>query len=271
MGFILLLLRIAAILFLTCSLQIPSTASSKRAVTPRQVEAQPPDAQSINAGPQQPVTPPNSASKTATQIPEQPQRRLSVPEFSVVIDPAHGGSDAGARIASNRLEKDLALLLAKRLRQELQTRHIAAVLLRDNDSDRSFDQRAVAVNLARPAVFVTLHAEPGSMIRIYTAAPSRISDPDRDRSSFLPWENAQAAFQNESQILARTAVSAIEKRELSASVQPSFVEPLHSIAAPAIAVEAPADKKGFKISPDLIAGALADAIAIRKITAGPRP
>jgi hypothetical protein len=54
-------------------------------------------------------------------------------------------------------------------------------------------------------------------------------------------------------------------------VQPSFLEPLHSIAAPAIAVEAPADKKGFKISPDLIAGALADAIAIQKISAGPRP
>jgi hypothetical protein len=54
-------------------------------------------------------------------------------------------------------------------------------------------------------------------------------------------------------------------------VQPSFVEPLHSIAAPAIAVEVPADKKGFKISPDLIAGALADAIAIRRIGAGVRP
>jgi N-acetylmuramoyl-L-alanine amidase len=188
-----------------------------------------------------------------------------------VIDPAHGGNDAGARIAPNRLEKDLTLLLARRLRQELQTRHIAVTLLRDSDSDPSFDQRAVAANLDRPSVFVTLHAEPGSTIRIYTAASNHISDSGRDRGSFLPWEDAQAAFQNESRTLAIIAASAIEKRELGAVVQPSFVEPLHSIAAPAIAVEVPADKKGFKISPDLIAGALADAIAIRRIGAGVRP
>ena len=264
-------LRIAVILFLASSLQIPSTASSERALSPRQLGVQSSDAPPSNAGLQQPVIPPSLAAKPAAQIPGQAPRHLSVPEFSVVIDPAHGGSDAGARIAPNRLEKDLTLILAKRLRQELQTRHIAAILLRDSDSDRSFDQRAVAVNLARPAVFVTLHAEPGSMIRIYTAATNQISDRDQDRSSFLPWESAQAAFQNESQILARTAVSAIEKRELPALVQPSFVEPLHSIAAPAIAVEVPADKKGFKISPDLISGSLADAISIRKITAGTRP
>lgn len=192
-------------------------------------------------------------------------------EFSVVIDPAHGGNDAGARIAPNRLEKDLTLLLAKKLRQELQTRHIAATLLRENDSDPSFDQRAIAVNLARASVFVTLHAEPGSVIRIYTAASNQMSQPDRDRSTFLPWDNAQAAFQDESRILATTAASAIENRELPALIQPSFLEPLHSIAAPAIAVEAPADKKGFKVSPELIAGALADAIAIRKISTGARP
>lgn len=188
-----------------------------------------------------------------------------------MIDPAHGGNDAGARIAPNRLEKDLTLLLAKKLRQELQTRHIAVILVRDNDSDHSFDQRAAAVNLARPSVFVTLHAEPGSTIRIYTAAANQLSDSDRDRSGFLLWESAQATFQNASQSLAATIASAIEKRELPALIQPSFLEPLHSIAAPAIAVEAPAAKQGFKISPDLIAGALADAIAIRKISVGAKP
>jgi N-acetylmuramoyl-L-alanine amidase len=219
----------------------------------------------------QTAVPFDGAPKAPAQTPQQTIHHPSPPEFSVVIDPAHGGTDPGARIAANRLEKDLTLLLAKKLRQELQTRHIAVILLRDSDSDPSFDQRAAAVNLARPSVFITLHAEPGSAIHIYTAASYRLSDSDRDRAGFLPWDNAQAAFQNASQILATTVASSIERRELAALVQPSFLEPLHSIAAPAIAVEAPADKKGFKISPDLIAGALADAIAIQKISAGPRP
>jgi len=51
-------------------------------------------------------------------------------------------------------------------------------------------------------------------------------------------------------------------------VHPAFVQPLHSIAAPAIAVEAPADVKGLKISQEQIAGALAEAIVARKSNAG---
>jgi len=263
-------LQLFLTLFLICSLQLPSTASS--AGSESSIQVQPPAAPPSAAGPAgQSALPPDAPPKAPVRAPRQTTRRPWAPELSVKIDPAHGGNDAGARIAPNRLEKDLTLLLAKKLRQELQTRRIAVTLLRDNDSDPSSDQRAAAVNLARPSVFVTLHAEPGSTIRIYTAASNQLSDSDRDRSGFLPWDNAQAAFQNASQILAATVSSVIEKRELAALVQPSFVEPLQSIAAPAIAVEAPADKKGFKISPDLIAGALADAIAIRKITAGARP
>jgi N-acetylmuramoyl-L-alanine amidase len=174
----------------------------------------------------------------------------------------------GARISPNMLEKDLTLLLARKLRQELQTRHVAVSLLRDSDSNPSSDQRVASVNLAKPAVFVTLHAEPGSIIRIYTAASNLTSPPERDRTSFLPWKSAQGAFQNESEILASTAAVAIGKRELRALIQPTFLEPLHSIAAPAIAVEVPASKKGFNISADLLAGALADAIAIRKMSSG---
>ncbi len=248
-------------------LQLSSTASGGRTAPPFQIELHPAN-QAPNAT--SPASPDSSGGvpKPSTHAPEQTPRRPSSPTFSVVIDPAHGGSDSGARIAPHVLEKDLTLLLARKLRQELQARHIAASLLRDNDSNLTFDQRAVAVNLARPAIFVTLHAEPGSVIRIYTAASNLIRPPERDRTGFLPFENAQGAFQNESGVLASTAAAAVEKRELTALILPSFVEPLHSIAAPAIAVEAPASKKGFKISADLLAGALADAIAIRKMSSG---
>lgn len=205
------------------------------------------------------------------QAPAPPPRRPAVSPFSVIIDPAHGGSDTGARIAPNLLEKDLTLLLARKLRQELQARQIAVRLLRDSDSDVSFDQRVATVNLVRPTVFVALHVEPASVIRIYTPALNLTPDSGRDRTTFLSWETAQSSFQNESGILARTTATAIQRRELIALVQPSFLEPLHSIAAPAIAIEAPVNKKGFKISADLISGALADAIAIRKMSGGATP
>jgi N-acetylmuramoyl-L-alanine amidase len=186
----------------------------------------------------------------------------------VVIDPGHGGKETGSRISPNLLEKDVTLSLARRLRQELQSRHIAVSMLRDTDIDLSLDQRAVAANLLRPAVFISLHAEPGTILRIYTPALPVASDSTTDRSSFLPWQSAQAAFSADSNALAIAAAQAIGKRQLAAQVRPAFLQPLHSIAAAAIALEAPAESKGLRIPEDQIAGALADAIAARKQAGG---
>lgn len=188
--------------------------------------------------------------------------------FLVVIDAAHGGSDTGARITPNLPEKDITLSLARRLRQELQARHIATEMVRDSDVDVALDRRAVMTNLARPAIFVSLHAEPASTLRIYTPAlPSAPTGPT-DRGGFLLWQSAQGAFAGDSRSLASAVAGSMAKRELTTQVFAAFVQPLHSIAAPAIAVEAPADKHGLKISEELIAGALAEAFAVRKLSAG---
>ena len=192
----------------------------------------------------------------------------SIPAFLVVIDAAHGGSDTGARVTPNLPEKEITLSLARRLRQELQSRHIACDLLRDSDTDIALDQRALSANLARASIFVSLHAEPGSNLRIYTAALPSPPTGAMDRNGFLPWPSAQGAFTAESTLLAAAVADSMKKRDLAVQVHPAFVQPLHSIAAPAIAVEAPADSKGLKVSEDSIAGALADAIAARKQNAG---
>ena len=197
-----------------------------------------------------------------------PVRRPATAAFVIVIDPGHGGSDTGARITPNLAEKEITLSLARKLRQELQTRHIAVSMLRDSDSDVSLEQRAVAANLAHPSVFVSLHAEPGDSLRIYTPVlPAALNIP-LERNSFLPWQSAQGAYSAESGSLASAAAVAMDKRKLNAQVRPAFLEPLHSIAAPAIAVEVPADSKGIRIPEDRVAGALADAIAERKPAGG---
>ena len=218
-----------------------------------------------------PATQPVSTPTTPASVPATKSVNSnvnSIPTFLVVIDPAHGGSDTGARITPNLPEKDITLSLARKLRQELQSRHIASDLLRDSDTDLALDQRAVLANLARPSIFISLHAEPGSSLRIYTSTLPSAPEGVIDRHGFLPWQSAQGAFTAESASLAAAVAEAMEKRELGAQVRPAFVQPLHSIAAPAIAVEAPADKKGLKISEDLVAGAVAEAVAVRKLNAG---
>jgi N-acetylmuramoyl-L-alanine amidase len=199
---------------------------------------------------------------------QQVRPRLEPPSFSVVIDPGHGGKDVGARIAPNVLEKNLTLALARRLRQELQTRHIAVTLLRDGDADVPLEQRVAMTNLARPSLCVTLHVEPGTILRIYTAAAAGSSVGIVDRNGFLPWQTAQGAFLNESNAFAAAAAESMAKREITTQVRATFLQPMHSIAAPAIALEAPANNKGLRISEELIAGALADAIAVRKLSGG---
>jgi N-acetylmuramoyl-L-alanine amidase len=197
-----------------------------------------------------------------------PTRRPATPAFVVVIDPGHGGTDTGARITPNLPEKEITLSLARKLRQELQARHVAVSMLRDSDSDITLEQRVIAANLARPSVLVSLHAEPGDSLRIYTPVLPAASDAPLERGSFLPWQSAQGAFSAESSSLASAAVAALDKRKMSAQVRPAFLQPLHSVAAPAIAVEVPADAKGTKIPEDRIADALAEAIAQRKPAAG---
>ena len=200
-----------------------------------------------------------------------PVRRAATATFVVVIDPGHGGSDTGARITPNLPEKEITLSLARKLRQELQTRHIAVSMLRDSDSDVTLEQRVAAANLARPSVFVSLHAEPGDSLRIYTPVLPAASSTALERSSFLPWQSAQGAYSADSGSLASAAAGALDKRKLNAQVRPAFLQPLHSIAAPAIAVEVPADSKGIRIPEDRVAGAIADAIAERKPAGGGMP
>ena len=220
------------------------------------------------ATPQEPVQSPSMGESVSPGVSAPPVRRPQTPIFLVVIDPGHGGSDTGARITPNLPEKAITLSLARKLRQELQARHVAVTMLRDSDADLTLEQRVAAANLARPTIFISLHAEPGVSLRVFSPVLPASSNVVLQKNAFLPWQSAQGAFAAESGALASAAADALGKRKMSAQVRPAFLQPLHSIAAPAIAIEAPADANGLKISEDQLAGALAEAIAGRKPSTG---
>src|SRR5215470_16697653 len=54
------------------------------------------------------------------------QAQPAPPRYMVMIDPAHGGSDAGAALNPAMPEKDVTLAFARRLRLELNKRDIEA-------------------------------------------------------------------------------------------------------------------------------------------------
>ncbi len=78
---------------------------------------------------------------------------------TIVIDPGHGGEDAGARGPGGTLEKDVTLTVARRLQAALESRlGVRVVLTRKGDESVRLDERAARANNHKADVFVSLHA-----------------------------------------------------------------------------------------------------------------
>lgn len=220
----------------------------------------------VAAAPPPPPPPPAATAPTPPQAPApaaQP-KPPSTPRFLVVIDPAHGGSDSGAAITPSLVEKDVVLALARRVQRELTNRGIASAMLRYSDATVSLDQRAVATNAARPALYVTLHAaNTGRGVHVFT---SLLPAENVQRNGFLPWDTAQAAFLDLSGVAAGSVAAELENRKLQNTTLLAPLRPMNNIAAPAIAIEiAPPDDKVDNIaSPEyqeLVAQSIAAGVA----------
>jgi N-acetylmuramoyl-L-alanine amidase len=77
---------------------------------------------------------------------------------TVVIDPGHGGNDPGAiGRRSHTKEKEMALVLAKKLRGALQQAGLKVVMTRDSDLFISLSKRANIANRSGADLFVSVH------------------------------------------------------------------------------------------------------------------
>ena len=110
-----------------------------------------------------PVPAPNAPSGPASvdPLPVDP-----LPDFAtgsalrvVVVDPGHGGDDAGSRGPDGALEKDITLGVAQRLRAVLESRlGLRVILTRERDATVDLDARAAIANNNGADLFISLHA-----------------------------------------------------------------------------------------------------------------
>lgn len=75
----------------------------------------------------------------------------------VVIDPGHGGYDSGTEIGAPLLEKDLALQISLRLKDELERRGVHAILTRTGDYFVTLGGRTAFANQAGADLFISIH------------------------------------------------------------------------------------------------------------------
>ena len=113
-------------------------------------------------------------------IPPPPASAPQVPAAPVIVlDPAHGGADTGARGPDGVVEKDLVLQIVRTMRPELERRGYRVITTRNDDSNPSYDDRAGIANAYPGAVFVSIHisstGKPGTVRAYY----DRFGSPDR--------------------------------------------------------------------------------------------
>jgi N-acetylmuramoyl-L-alanine amidase len=170
----------------------------------------------------------------------------------IVLDPAHGGTDAGAR-GEAVAEKDIVLQIARSARAALERQGYRVVMTRNDDSNPSYDDRAAMANGYRDAIFVSLHvASTGTprTVRTYSMLFAAPADPLGAAAgggsaragppvALVSWAEAQRAYVAASRRLAdliqgEFAQAFAGSPSNSESVP---VRALRSVTGPAVAVE----------------------------------
>jgi len=214
------------------------------------------------APPSPATAPPTSATTpavTAQTPPTPPRAGLNI----VVLDPAHGGTDLGARGTGGIHESDIVLEFAAQVRTALESQGFQVLQTRQGNANPSFDDRSAMANAQRGAIFVTLHiastGTPGTA-RVYVMNDMA---PAADATGLIPWDRAQAPFVSLSRKLGDQVQLLLAQRFKGspASAQAASVRQLRTTAAPAIAVEVSSVTVEDRAQLDHMAPGVADAIA----------
>lgn len=182
---------------------------------------------------------------------------------TIMIDPAHGGTDLGALLPGGLAEKDVTLEIARSLRNALAARLGARVLLtRESDMLLTPARRAEIANEAGADLFVSIHLEgegaiKGGGFRLFAESP--VATPgegggvpvvlpgDGDGIELKPWRSAQSAVVGSSIAFAQAVADALKRSfpQAPVLVRTGGMSVLEPILCPAIVVEsAPAARSG---------------------------
>jgi len=210
---------------------------------------------------QTPSAGPASASTTAP--PSGQNLATARPGLNIVVlDPAHGGTDPGARGSAGIREADIVLELAAQVRHGLESQGFQVLQTRSGNENPSFDDRSALANAQTGAVFVSLHVSSTGLsgtVRVYTMADM---PPPSTTGGLIPWDQAQASYLSLSRKLGDTVQGELTQRFKGSpmNVQSAYIRQLRTTAAPAIAVELSSVAMEDKADLDRMLPGVADAI-----------
>ena len=208
--------------------------------------------------------PPRQNTSPPTNIPQVPQSSPTEEPLTltVVLDPAHGGADFGARGPTGLAESDVVLDFARAARIALEAQRLRVLLTREGNQDPTFDARSAMINGLANAIFISLHVSSsgplGTARTYYYVFPSNVtpavnptagappqtaraqaSGAQPTRTSLIQWDEAQRSSVDSSRQLAFLVQTVLVQRFKDSPDAPiaAPVRQLRTIAAPAIAIE----------------------------------
>ncbi|UII22684.1 N-acetylmuramoyl-L-alanine amidase family protein [Fulvivirga ligni] len=114
-------------------------------------------------------------------------------EKLVVIDPGHGGADAGARL-DEIAEKDLTLAIAEKLQKFNSDTRIKIVLSRNTDHLKTLKERVEEINLLKPDLLISLHVSTHENVNEQGIQATVCANKDYESVSSVVAENLVASF-----------------------------------------------------------------------------
>ncbi len=201
---------------------------------------------------------PQTSTPVGTVAQAVPQVALNM----VVLDPAHGGTDLGARGTEGIRESDVVMEFAAQVKKALQEQGFQVVQTREGNDNPSFDDRSARANAQRGAVFVTMHVASTGLAgtaRVYVAAET---PQDSSASGLIPWDRAQGPFAGLSRKLGDLVQAELAKtfKGSPPTAMVATVRQLRTTAAPAIAVEISSVSVADRAEIDRMVPGVADAI-----------
>jgi len=228
----------------------------------------------LRAVPQSAPTPSGAApAQTSPQPAQQAMQQAAAPRNAlavVVLDPAHGGADQGARGSSDIAESDVVLSFARLLRISLEAQGLRVILTRQANEGPSFDDRSKIANAQQGVIFITLHVSstgPAGTVRVYSlpqpAAPAVTPASNPAHPGLVLWDQAQQGFLDSSRKLAELIQIQMAQRFRGSPETPltAAVRQLRTVAAPAVAIEVSSVSLPDRAPLDQMAPVLADGVA----------
>lgn len=211
-----------------------------------------------------PQQPPALPGQPATEGTSAPQKTLAV----VVLDPGHGGADAGARGSAGIAESDVVLSYARLMRISLEAQGLRVILTRQANDDPSFDDRSKLANSQHGGIFITLHVsstgQPAT-VRVYSMQKLAVPQTSAlaPRTGLLNWDRAQFSFLDQSRRLAELIQIQMAQRFPGSSEIPfeAPVRQLRTVAMPAVAIEVSSVSVPDRSTLDQMGPGLADGVA----------